>query len=1218
MKHYKSLQQGYRFLVAHKLVSFVALALIVFSGLAGSLAAWQGWAVKAASSGSTTPDTPVVTTVVAVGLGLLVSWNPDAAGEQVSVYNVTAVPAAGGVTPPPGCAGPFTVSVDGSNSAALVGGLCTGVAYTATASATNSAGSSASSPPSSPVVPLPAQVPEPPVIGSVMGRDSGLIVSWSPPAMDGGKPITAYKLTAAAGSSKVTVHATASATSATIGGLINGTSYNVSVVAVNAVGASPAAKGSGIPKPAYVPGGPGQVSASPDGSGDVAVSWAPPVDDGGSAISGFTLTWQQVVPGPGGTYIPAPGTTPGTATAGSSATTLTIPAGSFNPAAALYAIKVAAVNAVGTGTATATVNPVTPVTSVSSATVVLTTATMAALGSDTPASSGGSSVLSWPAPAPTQVTQLVAGKVLVAAPAPAAPNGLMDTVSSVSTDSAGNYAVTVAPASLDSVFSTLALASTSNPLTAGSAASGSPAAPNRFRPSVPGVRNLVSAGPNAAVDFNTTLTLGVNLKLTAKFGANATAGGFITGQIAVQPDVSLSLNLDHGLAGIPNGVAMTAATVVKVTDSLRAGIQGQWSQPIGEISSAPIDIQAGIVPVIVVPKVLFLVTASGQIGVSFSATATIGASMAWNSNNPNHLGVTNLSVPPHLTGGPIPGLSGTGQLNVGFTAQPELQIYDQAGPDIEANLMAATQMTVPPPAGQPWLTITPQLQLKAGFQVDILEGRFTASLQVTLATQLFKPFTLFGPSPVTLTINPVNADVSPGQTIQFSSSRSDGTTGHPVTWTLGQAAGDTITRGGLFTAINPPGRTVTIYATDDTGATGQTTVTIGTPFDPVSGLTASQDASDLGAQVSWTAPANTGGSPLADYLVTVSGGVPSQSTSGTSVALQGLRAGVTYAIIVSPINTAGQTGPAASTTLLVIPLCTDAFTGGPYNTDTAWNTAANWSAGRVPNSADWVCTNGLDITLPSARVTVQGLQQLSGTLTIPSGGTLTVTNTASAGGALAGPGTVLVPAGSVLTLDGTFGLGGVRLLNKGTTEVGALTNGCYFGQGFTGGSVLENAATLILDDGANLGLCSDGNAANQVVNDAGATISYKGGSSGATVSVGVTDSGTITIGAGRLTVSALTFTGSATTIGIGVSGSSNGMLAVNGNLTLTGTLAITTAGNYTPPLGTQLTVVSAGAISGTFAVVTGAELTNEHWAVSYTSTAVVLTAAAGQVPQASR
>ena len=49
------------------------------------------------------------------------------------------------------------------------------------------------------------------------------------------------------------------------------------------------------------------------------------------------------------------------------------------------------------------------------------------------------------------------------------------------------------------------------------------------------------------------------------------------------------------------------------------------------------------------------------------------------------------------------------------------------------------------------------------------------------------------------------------------------------------------------------------------------------------------------------------------------------------------------------------------------------------------------------------------------------------------------------------------------------------------------------GELLSGGSVLENAGTLTLDDNADL-QPGDSNTADKVVNDAGATISYSGSS----------------------------------------------------------------------------------------------------------------------------
>jgi hypothetical protein len=1138
-----------------------------------------------------------VTSVVAEGLGLLVSWNPDPASDQVTSYTVKVAPAAGGVTPPAGCKGPFKLSVNGSNSAGLVGKLCTGVAYQAKVSATSSAGTSPVSPASSPVVPLPAQVPQAPLITSVFGRDGALLVSWTPPGSNGGKPLARYTLAASAGGTTVTAHPAASATQATISELADGTSYTLTLTASNAVGASAAATGSGTPQAAHPPAGPRQVTASPDGTGAVTVSWAAPADDGGAPVTGYTITWQQVVPASsGGGWVPAPGSSPQSTSAGASASSLSLPAEDFSPAAAMYSVTVAAANAAGTGPATGTANPVAPVTAVSSQAAPLTAATMTALASDTPSATGNGSVLVWPAPAPAQVTGLTTGQVLVGSPAAAAPNGLLDTVTGISTDGAGDVTVTTTPAALTSVFTSLAMATTTNPLAPSQPGGPTRRARGRFVPTMAGVRNLTK--PDVTVGFSQTLSLSFDYST-----GNDTAGASVAGELDLTPQVSLTLGLAHDFAGVPDGVSLTASASDTVTDTVTAEAHTQFSKTLGEIDGAPIDIQIGPVPLVIVPKVPITLSVDGQIGMQLQASVSIGASLSWNSQQPNTLTTANTSTSPTIKAGPLPGLTNTGELTADLSVQPQLDIYDAGGPNIQGDAILAGVVNLTPPPGGAYLSVTPSLKLLAGLDVDLLGVH--KSFDVTVATLSFPPFQILNPPSATYTITPANPQVVPGKTVQLTATRSSGS--GTVSWTLAGAAGDTITSSGLFTAASPPGRAVTVYASDASGATGQTTITIGTPFDPVGNLQASQDSNDLGAQVSWTAPTQTGGSAIKDYIVTVSDGVPAQTVTGTSASLSALTPGITYTITVYPANKAGQTGPAASTTVYVIPLCTDTFTGGTSGTGTAWNTASNWSTGQVPTSADWVCTGGNNINLPAQTVTVQGLQQAGATLTVPAGGGLVVTSALTTqGGSLAGAGTVTVPAGATGTLCNIM-LNGVTLANDGALT--ASGSSCNVSQ-LTGGATLQNAGTITIADGAELETVGSGGA--QLINQAGATITYHGGTNGAFIFVNVTNNGTINATAGTLNLGGSYSSSGSATLAVGISGASkHGKLSVTGTASIAGTLALQTKSGYTPPIGTKIAILAAAKRQGTFSKVTGTGLTGEHWNVVYSATGVAVKAASG-------
>ena len=85
-------------------------------------------------------------------------------------------------------------------------------------------------------------LPGAPTAATATAGDGRATVSWTAPTTDGGSPLTSYTVTATPGGASVSV--AASARSATVTGLTNGTAYTFTVKAVNAVGTGPASTAS--------------------------------------------------------------------------------------------------------------------------------------------------------------------------------------------------------------------------------------------------------------------------------------------------------------------------------------------------------------------------------------------------------------------------------------------------------------------------------------------------------------------------------------------------------------------------------------------------------------------------------------------------------------------------------------------------------------------------------------------------------------------------------------------------------------------------------------------------------------------------------------------------------------------------------------------------------------------------------------------------------------
>ncbi len=188
---------------------------------------------------------------------------------------------------------------------------------------------------SAPPPPPQAHVPGAPTIGTATAGAGLASVSFTAPASNGGATITGYRVTSSPGAHT----ATGASSPIVVTGLTNGTAYTFTVAAINSVGTGSASSASNSVTPVTVPGAP-VIGVASAGDTTATVSFSAPASNGGSAITGYSVTSSPdgIVATGSSSPIAVTGLTNGTA----------------------YTFTVKATNAVGTSVASAASNSVTP------------------------------------------------------------------------------------------------------------------------------------------------------------------------------------------------------------------------------------------------------------------------------------------------------------------------------------------------------------------------------------------------------------------------------------------------------------------------------------------------------------------------------------------------------------------------------------------------------------------------------------------------------------------------------------------------------------------------------------------------------------------------------------------------------------------------------------------------------------------------------------------
>ena len=773
---------------------------------------------------------------------------------------------------------------------------------------------------------------------SVQATVSGTsaIVSWTAPANDGGSDITSYTATSDPdGETCTTTDGTT--TTCTITGLTSGQDYTFTVTATNSAGTSTQSSASTeVTIPANVPDAPTSVTATVSGT-SATVSWTAPANDGGADITRYTATSNP--------HSRTCTTTDGTTT------TCTITGLTRGQA---YTFTVTATNTSGTSTQ-----------STASASVTIPTTAPDAPTSVTATVSGTSATVSWTAPAND------GGSDITSYTATSDPGGetctttdtTNCTITGLTIGQAYTFTVTAtnndgtSPASSPSASVTILAVAPDAPTSVQATVSGTSATVSWTAPANDGGADITSytatSNPHSRTCTTTDTTsctiTGLTRGQAYTFTVTATNSAGTSAQSTASTEVTISAVAPDAPTSVQATVSGTSATVSWTAPANDGGADitsyTATSDPDGDTCTTTdgTTTTCTITGLTRGQAYTFTVTATNNAGTSAQSSAS-----------------TEVTIPANAPGAPTSvtaTVSGT-SATVSWTAPANNGGSDITSYTATSNPHSRTCTTTD--GTTTTCTITGLTRGQAyTFTVTATNSSGTSAQSTASASVTIPAVAPDAPTSVTATVSGTSATVSwtapannGGADITRYTATSD-PGGETCTTTDGTTTTCTITgltRGQAYT--------FTVTATNNEGTSpasspsASVTIPAVAPDAPTS-VTAT--VSGTSATVSWTAPANDGGSDITSYTATSDpDGETCTTTDGTTTTctITGVTRGQAYTFTVTATNTAGTSAQSTASASVTIPAVAPDAPTSVTATVSGTSATVSWTAPANNGGAD--------------------------------------------------------------------------------------------------------------------------------------------------------------------------------------------------------------------------------------------------------------------------